>query len=102
MHDDPVMKGGGLGPYAPGEWSDDTQMAVCIARVAATGADVTADEALSQIAKAFVDWRRHVSESGKKYGPVWALWHELRKLHNVGATKTAKLIARKRPRLVPV
>ncbi|MCG8654865.1 DUF6308 family protein [Yimella sp. NH-Cas1] len=43
-----------------------------------------------------------VSESGKKYGPVWALWHELRKLHNVGATKTAKLIARKRPRLVPV
>ncbi len=22
------MKGGGLGPYAPGEWSDDTQMAV--------------------------------------------------------------------------
>ena len=29
------MQGGGLGPYAPGEWSDDTQMAVIIARVAA-------------------------------------------------------------------
>ena len=50
MHDDPVMKGGGLGPYAPGEWSDDTQMAVCIARVAVTGADLTADPALNQIA----------------------------------------------------
>ena len=24
----PRMMGGGLGPYAPGEWSDDTQMAV--------------------------------------------------------------------------
>ena len=31
----PRMVGGGLGPYAPGEWSDDTQMAVVIARVAA-------------------------------------------------------------------
>lgn len=44
---------------APGEWSDDTQMAVCIARVAATVADLTVDSALNQIAKAFVDWRRH-------------------------------------------
>ena len=31
------MIGGGLGPYAPGEWSDDTQMAVCIAEVTASG-----------------------------------------------------------------
>ncbi|UTT58928.1 ADP-ribosylglycohydrolase family protein [Cellulosimicrobium cellulans] len=30
-----VMRGGGLGPYAPGEWSDDTQMSVCVARVTA-------------------------------------------------------------------
>ncbi|MFD2795672.1 ADP-ribosylglycohydrolase family protein [Promicromonospora vindobonensis] len=37
---DPQMKRGGLGPYAPGEYSDDTQMAVCIARVAATGGDL--------------------------------------------------------------
>ena len=29
----PVMKGGGLGPYAPGAYSDDTQMLVCIAHV---------------------------------------------------------------------
>jgi ADP-ribosyl-[dinitrogen reductase] hydrolase len=31
------MIGGGLGDFAPGEWTDDTSMAVCIARVAATG-----------------------------------------------------------------
>lgn len=29
--------GGGLGDFAPGEWTDDTSMAVCIAEVAATG-----------------------------------------------------------------
>ncbi|MGQ4420620.1 ADP-ribosylglycohydrolase family protein, partial [Streptomyces sp. SAS_269] len=33
----PRMIGGGLGPYEPGEYSDDTQMQVCIAQVAATG-----------------------------------------------------------------
>ncbi|MFW5473146.1 ADP-ribosylglycohydrolase family protein [Knoellia sp. CPCC 206450] len=53
---DPEMRGGGLGPYAPGEWSDDTQMAVCIARVAATGADLGAPDALDQVAAAFLDW----------------------------------------------
>lgn len=31
------MVGGGLGPWAPGEWTDDTQMAVCIAEVTAGG-----------------------------------------------------------------
>jgi ADP-ribosyl-[dinitrogen reductase] hydrolase len=31
------MIGGGLGPFAPGEWTDDTSMAVCIAEVTATG-----------------------------------------------------------------
>jgi ADP-ribosyl-[dinitrogen reductase] hydrolase len=50
------MVGGGLGPYAPGEWSDDTQMGVCIARVAATGADLTSSEAKDQVAAAFEAW----------------------------------------------
>lgn len=38
----PEMIGGGLGPYRPGEYSDDTQMAACIARALAepgAGAD---------------------------------------------------------------
>jgi ADP-ribosyl-[dinitrogen reductase] hydrolase len=33
----PEMIGGGLGPWEPGEWTDDTQMAICIAEVAARG-----------------------------------------------------------------
>ena len=55
----PEMVGGGLGPYAPGEWSDDTQMAICVARGAGTGADLTRPDALDAIAVAFEDWRRH-------------------------------------------
>jgi len=55
---EPRMLGGGLGPYAPGEYSDDTQMAVCIAEVAATGADLTTPEALDAIADRFLAWRR--------------------------------------------
>ncbi|MGH3951180.1 MAG: ADP-ribosylglycohydrolase family protein [Pseudonocardiaceae bacterium] len=50
------MLGGGLGNYEPGEYSDDTQMAVCIARVAATGADLTGDDALDEIADGFLSW----------------------------------------------
>ena len=36
---DAVMKGGGYGPYDPAEWSDDTQMALCIATVSASGTE---------------------------------------------------------------
>src|SRR3954453_14834946 len=53
----PAMIGGGLGPYAPGEWSDDTQMAVCIGEVAATGVDLRSADALDAIAERFLDWR---------------------------------------------
>ncbi|KRA32510.1 MULTISPECIES: ADP-ribosylglycohydrolase family protein [unclassified Nocardioides] len=52
----PAMIGGGLGDFAPGEWTDDTTMAWCIADVAATGADLRTDEALTQIARRFRDW----------------------------------------------
>jgi ADP-ribosyl-[dinitrogen reductase] hydrolase len=48
------MLGGGLGHFAPGEWSDDTDMAVCIAQVAATGADLRTPYALDAIADGFL------------------------------------------------
>jgi ADP-ribosyl-[dinitrogen reductase] hydrolase len=50
------MKGGGLGNFAPGEWSDDTSMALAIARVAADGADLTSEEALDAVAEGFLEW----------------------------------------------
>lgn len=52
----PRMLGGGLGPYAPGEYSDHTQMAACVAEVAATGADLTDGDALDEIAERFLQW----------------------------------------------
>jgi len=33
-----AMIGGGLGAWAPGEWTDDTQQAICVAESAASGA----------------------------------------------------------------
>lgn len=54
----PEMIGGGLGPYAPGEWSDDTQMALCIARVAASNTPIDSPEGLDAIARGFLDWLR--------------------------------------------
>lgn len=53
----PEMRGGGLGPYAPGEWSDDTQMSVCVAWVAARGGGLATEEELDDVAARFEAWR---------------------------------------------
>lgn len=52
----PRMLGGGLGDFAPGEWTDDTAMAWCVLDVAATGADLRSDDALTAIARNFRAW----------------------------------------------
>ncbi len=52
----PAMIGGGLGGFAPGEWTDDTSMAVAIAQVAATGADLRTTPALDEVARGFRRW----------------------------------------------
>ena len=56
--DNPKMIGGGLGPYAPGQWSDDTEMSVCIAKVAATGLPLTGSSAPDKIGANFLEWLR--------------------------------------------
>lgn len=53
-----AMTGGGLGDFAPGEWSDDTSMAVAVAEVAATGADLATEPALDAVAEGFLRWHR--------------------------------------------
>nr|WP_222132152.1 ADP-ribosylglycohydrolase family protein [Pseudonocardia sp. C8] len=52
----PEMLGGGLGDYAPGQWSDDTEMTCAVARVAATGADLCTPAALDAVADGFLEW----------------------------------------------
>ena len=55
----PEMKGGGLGSYRPGEYSDDTQMAVCIANACEAHAFGSQPRgALDAIAANFLDWKR--------------------------------------------
>lgn len=55
--DEPVaMIGGGLGGFAPGEWTDDTSQTYAVATVAATGADLRTEGALDQIARGLADW----------------------------------------------
>lgn len=52
----PEMIGGGLGGFAPGEWTDDTAQTFAVARVAATGADLRTPAALDAIAAGFLEW----------------------------------------------
>ncbi|WP_219417776.1 ADP-ribosylglycohydrolase family protein [Pseudonocardia nigra] len=53
------MLGGGLGGYAPGQWSDDTEMATVIAEAAATGADLREEATLDRIGARFLRWYAH-------------------------------------------
>lgn len=54
--DGPAMIGGGLGGFAPGEWTDDTTMAWAVLDVAARRGELLSDEALDEIAGHFRDW----------------------------------------------
>ena len=50
------MIGGGPFGFAPGEWTDDTSMAVAVARVTAVGLDLRTTEGLDAVAAGFNDW----------------------------------------------
>ncbi|MEV0945056.1 O-acetyl-ADP-ribose deacetylase [Rhodococcus sp. NPDC049939] len=50
------MIGGGVCASAPGEWSDDTSMAIGIAKVAARGTDISGGPGLDAVAAQFVRW----------------------------------------------
>ncbi|GED96028.1 ADP-ribosylglycohydrolase family protein [Gordonia crocea] len=54
--DGPQMIGGGLGHFAPGEWTDDTTMAWCILDVAASGLDLRSPAGRTAVARRFRDW----------------------------------------------
>lgn len=54
--DGPDMIGGGLGNFAPGEWTDDTTMAWCVLDVAAQGRGLLSEGSLDAVARNFRDW----------------------------------------------
>lgn len=54
---DPIdMIGGGLGPFAPFEWTDDTSLTWCILDVTARGGDLLSQEGLTSVAKNLRAW----------------------------------------------
>jgi ADP-ribosyl-[dinitrogen reductase] hydrolase len=59
-----TMRGGGGCNWAPGEWTDDTAMAIAIAEVAATGADLRSVDAQDQIVARWVGWSRTAPDVG--------------------------------------
>jgi ADP-ribosylglycohydrolase len=59
-----VMKGGGGFNWAPGEWTDDTSMAIPILRAAASGRDLRDETVLNEIVAAWVDWATTAPDVG--------------------------------------
>lgn len=63
--DHPVgMIGGGLGPFAPGEWTDDTSMAIAIAEIASTGEDLRKEKPLDYLVERWEWWSRTAPDVG--------------------------------------
>lgn len=66
------MIGGGLGDFAPGEWTDDTTMAWCILDVAASGADLRSPDALTARGRRFRAWyESRPPDIGVQTRPYW-------------------------------
>ncbi len=63
-HREVGMIGGGPFGWAPGEWTDDTLMAVAIAEVAATGTDLRNPAARDQVATRWSDWANLAADIG--------------------------------------
>jgi ADP-ribosyl-[dinitrogen reductase] hydrolase len=52
--------------FAPGEWTDDTAMAIVIAEVAATGIDLRETSALDQICEGWRVWKQTAKDVGNQ------------------------------------
>ncbi|WP_313901265.1 ADP-ribosylglycohydrolase family protein [Mycobacterium sp. SMC-4] len=78
---DVAMVGGGV--WQPGEWTDDTAMAVAIAEVAATGADLRDEAAQDDIVSRWLQWSRDTKDIGIQTSSVL-------RTAAIGTTITAK------------
>jgi ADP-ribosyl-[dinitrogen reductase] hydrolase len=59
-----AMTGGGGFKWKPGEWTDDTSMAIAIAEVSATGADLRSEGACDLIAARWAGWGAKAKDVG--------------------------------------
>lgn len=58
------MRGGGHFGWEPGEWTDDTSMAIAIAEVASRGVDLRTDWTQDQIVGRWVEWAQSATDVG--------------------------------------
>lgn len=61
---DVQMTGGGSFGWAPGEWTDDTSMAIAIAEVAASAADLRDEEPQDRLVRRWLHWRDEATDVG--------------------------------------
>ncbi|MGV0787573.1 ADP-ribosylglycohydrolase family protein [Mycolicibacterium sp. XJ2] len=59
-----AMVGGGAFGWEPGEWTDDTSMAIAIAEAAANGADLRDEEILDDIVDRWHEWMQAAKDVG--------------------------------------
>jgi ADP-ribosyl-[dinitrogen reductase] hydrolase len=79
-----AMIGGGSFGWAPGEWTDDTSMAIAIAEVTADGGSLRDEAALDLIARRWADWASNARDVGVQTRSVLA---------SAGSWPSAELLA---------
>lgn len=63
--DQPVLlEGGGHFNWAPGEWTDDTSMAICILELLAKGKALEDESTQDALVAAWADWANHAADVG--------------------------------------
>jgi ADP-ribosyl-[dinitrogen reductase] hydrolase len=65
-----TMQGGGHFGWSPGEWTDDTSMAIAIAELSATGADLRTQKTHDQIAARWAGWAANAKDVGAQTSAV--------------------------------
>jgi ADP-ribosyl-[dinitrogen reductase] hydrolase len=81
-----AINGGGHFGWEPGEWTDDTSMAICIAEVSATGADLRSVGARDQVAARWAGWGAEAKDVGNQTRAVLS-----------GATRAARVRGDREP-----
>ncbi len=72
-----AMVGGGGFKWEPGEWTDDTSMAIAIVEVPATGADLREEEALDAVVRRWDEWMHDAKDVGIQTSTVLRTAHWL-------------------------
>ncbi len=64
------MIGGGLGDFAPGEWTDDTSMAIAMAQALLASGGAASEAACTQMVQSWADWAKTAPDVGVQTSAV--------------------------------